>query len=344
VRTLTLRELGRATLARQFLLERRRATPAAAIARLAGMQAQWAPAPFVGLWSRLEAFERPALERALARGLVVKATVMRQTLHLLARSDYGVFVEALRDAPGWADPESQAIGERLAPELRALFLDGARTRKDAFDYLAREHGIDDPVQQGRVWHVARIRAHVVQTPESAFWQPLRDRLFHALDEPEPVEATAARAALVRRYLAAFGPASRADVADWSGLRVRDFESALERLEPLRRFRSEDGRELLDLPRAPLPAGDPTTQVRFLPKWDSVLLAHADRRRVLPEEYRSVVIQRNGDVQQSFLVAGLVAGTWRVERGRVVPEPFEPLPLAARREVETEAARLAAWLA
>jgi hypothetical protein len=85
-------------------------------------------------------------------------------------------------------------------------------------------------------------------------------------------------------------------------------------------------------------------VRFLPKWDSVLLAHADRRRVLPEEYRSVVIQRNGDVQQSFLVAGLVAGTWRVERGRVVPEPFEPLPLAARREVETEAARLAAWLA
>jgi hypothetical protein len=125
--------------------------------------------------------------------------------------------------------------------------------------------------------------------------------------------------------------------------VRDLEPALDALEPLRRFRSEDGRELIDLPRAPLPAADVEAPVRFLPRWDSVLLAHADRRRVLPEAYRKAVIQRNGDVRQTFLVDGLVAGTWRLERPRVVPEPFEPLPLAARRDVEAEAARLGAWL-
>jgi hypothetical protein len=343
VRTLTLRELGRATLARQFLLRRRKLAAAPAIARIAGMQAQWAPAPFVGLWSRLSGFDRAELEQALATRLVVKATVMRQTLHLVAGDDYAAFVEALRGAPGWADPDSRAIGERVAGEIRSLYVDGARPRQAAFDHLAREHGIADPVQQGRVWHVARIRAHVVQTPESAFWRPPRSPLFHALPEPAAIETSAARTELVRRYLAAFGPASRADLADWSGLLVRDLEPALDALEPLRRFRSEDGRELIDLPRAPLPAADVEAPVRFLPRWDSVLLAHADRRRVLPEAYRKAVIQRNGDVRQTFLVDGLVAGTWRLERPRVVPELFEPLPLAARRDVEAEAARLGAWL-
>jgi hypothetical protein len=343
VRPLTLRELGRATLARQLLLARRKLSAAAAVARIAGMQAQWAPAPFVGLWSRLEGFDRADLERALAGGVVVKATVMRQTLHLLAREDYGPFVEALRGAPGWADPESVAIGERIAGEIRALYLDGPRPRQAALDHLAVEHAIDDPVLQGRVWHVARIRAHVVQTPESAFWRPPRSPLFHALAEPAAAEPLAAQIVLVRRYLAAFGPASRADLADWSGLLVRDLAPALDAVEPLRRFRSEDGRELLDLPRAPLPPADTEAPVRFLPKWDSVLLAHADRRRVLPEEFRKTVIQKNGDVRQTFLVDGLVAGTWQVERSRVVPEPFEPLPRAARREVEDEAARLEAWI-
>jgi len=343
VRTLTLRELGRATLARQLLLRRRKLSAAPAIARIAGMQAQWAPAPFVGLWSRIEGFQRAELEQALAAGLVVKATVMRQTLHLLARADYGAFVEALRGAPGWADPASVATGERIAAEVRALYLEGPQTRQAALDHLSGAHGIDDPVLQGRIWHVARIRAHVVQTPESAFWRPPRSPLFQALPEPAAIDPLPARVSLVRRYLAAFGPSTRADLADWSGLLVRDLAPALDALEPLRRFRAEDGRELLDLPRAPLPAASVAAPVRFLPRWDSVLLAHADRRRVLPEEFRKAVIQRNGDVRQTFLVDGLVAGTWRIERSRVVPEPFEPLVLAVRREVEDEGARLEAWL-
>jgi hypothetical protein len=148
---------------------------------------------------------------------------------------------------------------------------------------------------------------------------------------------------VRRYLAAFGPATRADIADWSGLRVADFAPALDALEPLRRFRDENDRELLDVQRAPLPSADTPAPVRFLPKWDNVLLGHADRRRVISDEHRKGVVAKNGDVAPTFLVDGFVAGMWRVEKGRVVTAPFAPLPRAAAREVADEAALLEAWL-
>jgi hypothetical protein len=124
------------------------------------------------------------------------------------------------------------------------------------------------------------------------------------------------------------------------MRVTDLADAFEALEPLRRFRDENGRELLDLPRAPLPAGDTPAPIRFLPKWDNLLLGFADRTRVLPEEYRKAVIAKNGDVAQTFLVDGVVAGRWRQENGKVALEPFAPLPRTARRELEDEAARLA----
>ena len=127
------------------------------------------------------------------------------------------------------------------------------------------------------------------------------------------------------------------------MRIGDFSPALEALEPLRRFRDEQGRELLDLPRAPLPSDDMPAPVRFLPKWDNLLLAHADRTRVLPEEYRKAVIGKTGDVRQTFLVDGLVAGLWRFERGRVELEPFAPLPRVPQRELEHEAKRLADFL-
>ena len=127
------------------------------------------------------------------------------------------------------------------------------------------------------------------------------------------------------------------------MHVPEIDRALERLEPLRRFRGEDGRELLDAPRAPLPDADTPGPVRFLPKWDNVLLAFADRTRILPEDHRKTVIKANGDVAQTFLIDGVVAGVWRVEGGRVVLEPFEPIPRPARRELQTETARLEAFL-
>src|SRR5262249_15161367 len=149
----------------------------------------------------------------------------------------------------------------------------------------------------------------------------------------PVDA---RAEILRRYLAAFGPASRRDIGAWSMMHMPELDAALELLEPLRRYRDENGRELLDVPRGPFPDPQTPAAVRFLPKWDNVLLAFADRTRVLPEQYRKKVIRMNGDVAQTFLVDGFVAGIWRVENGRVVLEPFAKLPRSTRAELEEEA--------
>jgi hypothetical protein len=156
--------------------------------------------------------------------------------------------------------------------------------------------------------------------------------------------------LLRRYLGAFGPATRADVASWTGLPASLLEPGLAALEPeLRRFRDEKGRLLVDLGRAPRPSGATPAPARFLPKWDSTLLAYApaERERVLPENVRKTVIRANGDVLATFLVEGSVAGVWRLERTRrkatLVVEPFEPLPRGARRELEDEGARLVRFL-
>jgi hypothetical protein len=150
--------------------------------------------------------------------------------------------------------------------------------------------------------------------------------------------------MLGRYLAVFGPATRQDIVAWTMMHVPEISRALDRLEPLRRFRDERGRELLDVPRAPLPEAETPAPVRFLPKWDNVLLAFKDRTRVLPEQYRKAVIRVNGDVAQTFLVDGFVAGIWRVEDGRVVLEPFASVSRSVRVELEDEAARLEAFLA
>jgi hypothetical protein len=343
VRVLTLRELNRATLARQLLLERRRISTLAAIERLAGLQAQWSPAPYVGLWSRVEGFRAETLERAVRRGDVLKPTVMRGTLHLVTARDYPVFFAALRDYLWWADAESGAIGDRATRGLRELYGNGPQPWRAGDEYLTAEHGVADERMRRRAWHVARIRAHVLHAPETALRKAAQRTTFTAVAEPETVDALAARTELARRYLAAFGPASRADIGAWSGMRIRDFAPALDALEPLRRFHDENGRELLDLPRAPLPAGDTPAPVRFLPKWDNVLLGFDDRRRMLSDEHRRNVVMKNGDVAQTFLVDGFVAGMWRVEKGRVVLQPFAPLPRAARRDAEEEAGRLEEFL-
>jgi hypothetical protein len=342
-RVLTLRELNRATLGRQLLLQRKRLSASAVIEHLGGMQAQWPPAPYVGLWSRATAFKREKLEQAVLAGDVVKASMMRNTLHLVTRRDYPVFWTALHDIPSWPDEAAIVEGVRIAPLIRAMALAAPLRTQEALEYLEREHGLVD-VRRNRVWHVARTRSHVMHAPQTALWRSRPQGLFAALDEPEAVEKLVAIAEIVKRYLAAFGPASRADIAAWSGMRVSDFAPALDALEPLRRFRDERDRELLDLPRAPLPAADVPAPVRLLPKWDNLLLSHADRTRVLPEEYRKRMIAKNGDVAQAFLVDGVVAGEWTTDKsGKVTLEPYAPLPRVARRAVEDEAARLEAWL-
>ena len=339
-RVLTLRELNRATLARQLLLERKRLAPTAVIERLVGMQAQWPPAPYLGIWTRTTSFRREALERELARAAVVKATVMRQTLHLVTRRDYALLRAALSETNF---PWESAQAKLLAPSVRTLAAKGSVTTADALAHLEREHGLTG-IDARRAWRAARVRAHVLHHHDTALWNGRPQGRFVAIEEPHAREPIEARAEILRRYLAAFGPASRRDIVAWSMMHVPEIQRALDRLEPLRRFRDEHGRELLDVPGAPLPDADTRAPVRFLPKWDNVLLAFADRTRVLPEQYRKTVIRMNGDVAQTFLVDGFVAGTWRVENGRVLLEPFAPLSRSAQRELEDEAARLEAFLA
>ena len=339
-RVLTLRELNRATLARQLLLERKRLSPVALIERLVGMQAQWPQAPYVGIWTRTTGFRRDALERKLASAAVVKATVMRQTLHLVTRRDYALLRAALSET-NFPSESSQA--KRLAPSVRTFASAAPVTTADGLAHLERKHGLTG-IDARRAWGAARVRAHVLHHPETALWHARPEGRFVAHEEPKAHEPVEARAEILRRYLAAFGPASRRDIGAWSMMHVPELDRALERLEPLRRFRDEQGRELLDVPRAPLPDAGIPAPVRFLPKWDNVLLAWADRTRVLPERYRKSVIRMNGDVAQTFLVDGFVAGIWRAEDGRVAVEPFAPLSRSAQRELRDEAARLEAFLA
>ena len=338
-RVLTLRELNRATLARQLLLQRKRLGPARVIEHLVGMQAQSAQAPYVGIWTRATNFRRASLERPLVRGDVVRARVMRQTLHLVTQRDYGLIRAAMSTVNF---PWESVSAKELAPKIRALAADGGVTAAEAYEYLERELGLTG--REARyAWQYGRVAGHVAHHHEDALWAGRQTGRFVALDEPEAYDPTEARAEMLRRYLAAFGPATPRDMNAWSMQHASEIAKALDRLE-LRRFRDEQGRELLDVPRAPRPDPSTPAPVRFLPKWDNVLLSFADRTRVLPDEYRRTVIGQNGDVAQTFLVDGVVAGKWRADGGRVVLEPFAPLPRTARRELEDEARRLEAFLA
>jgi len=339
-RVLSLRELNRATLARQLLLQRKRLSPTAVIERLVGMQAQWAQAPYIGIWTRTTNFRREALERELASIDVVKATVMRMTLHLVTRRDYALLRAALSETNFY---DQMAVARHLAPAVRILAATGPVTTAEAMAYIERELGLTG-VAARRAWRGARVRAHLLHHYESALWHAGPNSRFVAIEEPEAHDPTEARAEILRRYLGAFGPASRRDIVAWSMMHVPEIDRALERLHPLLRFRDEHGRELLDVPRAPLPDAGTPVPVRFLPKWDNVLLAFADRTRVLPEQYRKTVIRMNGDVAQTFLVDGFVAGIWRVEDGRVELEPFSTLPRSVRRELQDEAELLEEFLA
>jgi Winged helix DNA-binding domain len=341
-RTLTERDLNRALLARQLLLERSTSPIPRAIERIGGMQAQYAPSSYVGLWSRLEGFERDDLTRALDRRSVIQGTLMRVTIHLVSARDYWPMTEAIRSArrAWWLGATRRRAVERdvaeAAERARGLLADGPRRREE----LVKELGVD-----GTTWNGVGMWLDLVRVPPSGTWDR-RSADLYALAEDwlGPSEAMPERGLelLLRRYLGAFGPASRKDIANWSGLPLAAISPALEGLR-LRRFRDRDGVELLDLPRAPLPDPATPSPVRFLPTWDATLLAHARRTQILPERYRPRIFHtKTPHSVPSFLVDGRVAGTWRFERDAVTITPFEPLSRRIRRELDEEGERLAAF--
>jgi hypothetical protein len=317
---------------------------AKAVERVGGLQTQYAPTAYIGLWSRLEGFRRDDLTQALERRTVVQGTLMRATIHIVSARDYPLFAEAVRATrrEWWLSAtrrRDQAWSVRAAAKrVRALLSDGPRSR----DELIAELGVDTTT-----WNGVQMWVDLVRVPPSGTWERRRSDVFALaddwLDHRSSVAEHDAVDHLVSRYLGAFGPASRKDVQSFTGLPAKALAPSFERLR-LRRFRDEQGAELLDAPRAPLPDPETPAPPRFLGPWEAALLVHARRTQVLPDRHRSRVFHiKIPQSVSTFLVDGRVAGAWTYEGGRVMLEPFEKLSRAAKRDLDVEAERLSAFL-
>jgi hypothetical protein len=299
------------------------------------LQAQYSPSPYIALWSRLTGFGKQLLTRALEERKVVKSSLFRITLHLTSARDYPYFAAAWLPATQEMTPRVNA--ERIAELSRRVQAAG---RKPITHEQLEAIGAEE---MGGRWRT-RALAPLLQLPPSGTWgfhgrpQLLGMKTWLGVDLPSRDDGAEH---LVKSYLRAFGPATQGDLQRFAGLRVGDVRPGLERLR-LRRFRDERGRLLLDLPGAPLPGGDVSAPVRFLPKWDSCLLAYAppERTRILPEKLRQTVIKSNGDVLPTVLVDGFVAATWSIgKKGQLSIEPLRRLTRAERAEIDEEGARL-----
>jgi hypothetical protein len=314
---LTLRELNRALLARQMLLTRQRVGAVDAIERLACLQGQWPPSPYVALWTRLAGFEREDLRGPIDKGLVIKATLMRATLHLVSAREYAAYALATLDG------RFAAWRPRGGPDLPSLkdihdkvFKFAAKTprsREEIREFIARDAPQDERLRNWYLW-AAVTASGVIWEKSGAYWE--HRQLARFIAPPVRLRRTpkpeAAFDLVARRYLGAFGPASLADLANWSGLRVPLLRAALDRIRDIRRFRDERGRELFDLPEAPRPAAETVAPVKYLARFDAAILGHdaAERTRILPAEYKKQVIFA-AEVWTTFLVDGFVAGRWKI---------------------------------
>ncbi|HET9458212.1 MAG TPA: winged helix DNA-binding domain-containing protein [Candidatus Limnocylindrales bacterium] len=344
-RVFTARELNRSLLARQLLLERSRLALPEALERVGGLQMQYAPSGYIGLWSRLADFRRSDLTAALESREVVQATLMRATIHLVSAADFWPLAAGLRRArrEWWRRIRRKDLDgidmDAATARARAFLEDGPRRQAEIVHFISGE-GLPRIVWEGLgQW------LDLVRVPPSGTWDRRRADLYGLAEwwlGPSTASDEDGLALLVRRYLGGFGPATLADAASWAGLPVTVLRPVAERLE-LRRFRDETGRELLDLPDASLPGGEAPAPVRFLPTWDANLLVHARRTEILPERYRPLIFStRTPHSFPTFLVDGAVAGTWRETNGRIDLSPFEPLAREAVQALEEESEALAAF--
>ena len=336
--TITRDELNRATLARQLLLERAELPVAEAVERLGALQAQEAKPPFVALWTRLEGFERGHLAAALHDGSVVRGTLMRATIHLASHPDYAAIrpvlhdtlvesgVKVLKDRSAGLDPESTLA------RARELLDERPRTFGELRGLLAEAFPDADERALG---FTARMGLPLTMVPTDDPWAFPSDAAFSLAETSKPDLAL-----LVRRYLAAFGPATTADAQTYTGIKA--VKGAIEAMDDLVIFK--DGRRTLyDLPDAPRPPADTPAPPRLLPDFDSLRLAHKDRTRLLDDEHKPRLQTKNLRVLATFLVDGRIAGTWKVERDRVVLDPFAKLPRAAAKALADEGERLIGFL-
>jgi hypothetical protein len=336
-RVLTLRELNRALLARQLLLERRKLAVQQAVERMCAIQAQWPQSPYIALWTRLTGFRKEDLVRALEQRNVVKSQLFRITLHMTSARDYPYYVAVWQPSARDTTPgvDRKTI-EQLSRRVKELAMNGPVTHDQIADLAAEEMG-------GFRWRTRTLTPLVHLLP-SGTWSHYGRAQLQAMETVLGVELPSREDGaerLVQRYFAAFGPATREDLLRFAGVRVGDLRAGLDRIE-LRSFRDEQGRLLLDVPRAPLPSPDTAAPVRFLPKWDSSILAYSapERARILPDRLRSTVIRKNGDVLPTVLVDGFVAATWDVGTKRdLTITPLRRLTKPERAEIDEEGERL-----
>ena len=338
-RILTPRALNRALLARQLLLERSSLPIVAAIEQVGGLQTQYAPSGYVGLWTRLANFPRDSLTAALEDHSVVQATLLRTTIHMVSGREFWRFAMGVRQArQTWAlrlgpDAADEPALKAAADRLRVALAEGPRTVKELRGLVTGFVG------NAGLW------VDLVRVPPSGTWQRRRaDRLGLAEDWVGPPDATEddGLAHLVRAYLRGFGPAPWRDIGLWAGISVADAKRGGEGLT-LVRHRDELGKELLDLPDSPLPDPRTPAPVRFLPHWEAVLLVHARRTGILPEEHRPRVFRtKNPFSVGTVLVDGRVAAAWSLRDGRVELEPYEELSASDQRAVDDERAALEAF--
>ncbi|WEH30312.1 winged helix DNA-binding domain-containing protein [Streptomyces sp. AM 3-1-1] len=342
---LSARALNRATLARQHLDARVRMTAVAMVEHLVGMQAQAPWPPYTGLWTRIEGFGHEELGDALTSRRLVRVLLHRGTVHLVSAADCLALRPLVRPV--------LVRGHRA--EVRAAFADAERIARLTREVLDAR-GPLTPTELGAVLaellpgtpakvltDVARTTVALVQVPPRAVWGAGGATRYATAESWLGAERRAAGLPeLVRRYLAAFGPATVADIQAWCGLtRLREVTDAM---PDLLRLRGEDGAALLDVPEAPRPGPGAPAPVRFLAEFDNVLLSYADRGRIVPEAARPYLFSKNGVIPGTVLVDGVVRAVWRAERGRVAVTPLRRLTGAERGEVEAEGAALAGFLA
>jgi hypothetical protein len=353
IEVLGRRALNRALLARQLLLQRAAISVPAAVEKLVGLQAQIPQNPYLALWSRLDGFRPEELSRLLAGRRAVRATMMRATLHLVTARDYLTLRPVLQPALDRNLYTGSPYGRRLSgmdvEELVAAgreVVEAPRPASEIRRQLGERWPERDPAAMAYAIHSL---VPVVQLPPRGLWGGVGRPIWLSAESWLGRSVTGALAPdrMVLRYLAAFGPATVADVQTWSGLPA--LRAVLERLRPrLRSFRDEHGRELLDLPGAPRPDPDTPAPPRFLPEYDNVLLSHADRARIVSEEDRRRMTAMVGPMTSALLVDGFVRAGWRIDRdgqrATLSINLYRRLSRAERRAVEEEGGKLLAFLA
>ncbi len=347
--TLSRRALNRATLERQLLLRRAKLSAFDAVAHLAGLQAQAPFPPYYALWARLHGFQPADLAELLESRRVVRIALMRGTVHLVTAADalaWRPAVQVLYDRDLKQNTlHAQALTgldhDVVAAAARELLLDAPLSSTALGAELARRW---PDVPTASLTHLARGRLPLVQVPPRAIWGKAGQTTYACLDEwvgaPLPPPSPAA---LIARYLRAFGPATVADVQTWAGI-TRLGEVAAEM--DLRRYRDPDGRELLDLPELSVPDEDVPASPRLLGPFDQTILSYADRTRVISDEHRKRVITQNGLVKGTLMTGGYVRGFWELRKDRKAAvlelTPFEKLPKRDLEALESAAARLLSW--